>query len=359
MKKKITIKIGIIAFYVSAVLAFQSCIKEDIFGLSSFKEIKAFELPGQAGATIINSTERTVEIPIGQGVDISQLKPLHIEISNLAKITPPQSLVQDFSLPVIYRVTAEDGSIAEWTVRVVPATPNPQLPNSDFNKWYAVGNYMQPGESKETTVWGTANRAIAIAGSANTNPVDLGGGDYAAKMTSVAAPLIVRMAAATLFTGSFTESFPSPSNPRSNINFGTPFSGRPSSFRVAYKYLPGASYEDANGNVLPGTDHCDMYVLLQYRNGAVTERIGTGWFRDDTQVTDWTNLVVNIKYGALTPADPEFAYANIRTDEGEVWGDPNKTPTHIVVVFSSSALGDFFTGAIGSELWVNNFELIY
>jgi hypothetical protein len=34
-------------------------------------------------------------------------------------------------------------------------------------------------------------------------------------------------------------------------------------------------------------------------------------------------------------------------------------PTHITVVFSSSALGDFFTGAIGSVLDVDDFVLIY
>jgi hypothetical protein len=357
--KKAGYKIGGVILLIGTLVFIQGCIKEDKFGLSPFKEITAFEIPEQAGATSINSAERTILVPMGEGVDITQLQPLRISISNLATVSPAEGEVQDFTQPVVYRVTAEDGSVADWTVTVVPAVPNPQLPNSNFDQWYAVSDYMQPGESAQNTIWGTANRGVAIAGDANTVPVDLGGGDFAAKMTSVAAPLIVRMAAATLFTGTFTPNFPNPSDPRSNIDFGTQFSGRPSAFKVDYKYLPGASYEDGDGNPLPGTDHCDIYVLLQYRDGNVTERIGTGWFRDDTEETDWTNLEVPIKYGELTQADPEFDYANVRTDEGEVWGDPNKTPTHIVVVFSSSALGDFFTGAIGSELWVNDFELIY
>jgi hypothetical protein len=222
-----------------------------------------------------------------------------------------------------------------------------------------VSDYFQPGESADNTIWDTANRGVAIAGDANTTREDLGGGDFAAKMTSVAAPLIVRMAAATLFTGKFTEGFPSPSDPRSNIDFGTPFAGKPSAFRVDYRYLPGESYEDGDGTPLPGSDQCDIYVLLQKREGDQSQRIGTGWFRSDQQVADFTNLEVEIKYGELTASDPEFEYANIRTEEGESWGDSGDTPTHIVVVFSSSALGDFFTGAIGSELWVNNFELVY
>ena len=334
-----------------------ACIQDDEFGLSSFKEIKAFELPGQAGLSAINKEERTIEIQVREGIVLEALAPSKVVLSNFATLSPSPLEIRDFSQEVQYTVTAEDGSTAVWTIRAIPALPNPQLPNSNFDLWYTVAGYQQPGESAETTVWGTANRAMAIAGDANTNPEDLGGGDFAARMTSVKAPLLVRMAAATLFTGKFTEGFPSATDPRSNIDFGTPFIGRPAAFKVDYKYLPGASYEDDKGNPLPGGDQCDIYVLLEYREGTKVERIGTGWFRSGDPKGDFTPLEVPIKYGALTNADPEFEYANIR--EGETWGDPQATPTHITVVFSSSALGDFFTGAIGSELWVNNFELVY
>lgn len=339
------------------LLILSSCIKENEFGLSSFKEIKVFELPGQAGLTQINKEERSILIPMDNGTELKGLSPIKVEISNFASISPSAQEPQDFSDKVQYTVTAEDGTTAVWTVTVVPASPNPQLPNSNFDLWYTVGSYQQPGQSAETTVWGTANRALAIAGEANTNPVDLGGGDFAAHLKSVAAPLLVRMAAATLFTGKFTTGFPNPTDPRANIDFGTPFNGRPTKFSVDYKYLPGLSYEDSNGKPLSGGDQCDIYVLLERREGNSIERIGTGWFRSGKQVTDFTKLEIPIKYGKLTSGDPEFDYANIR--QGENWGDAQAKPTHIVVVFSSSALGDFFTGAIGSELWVNNFELIY
>lgn len=347
------------SLFLITVVLFQSCIKEDKFGLSSFKEIKTFTIQGQAGGTTINQDERSIVVPMGEDSDITQLAPSLIEISNLATVSPAQGETRDFTDPVIYTVTAEDGSRADWTVTVAPAVPNPQLPNSDFDQWFPVSDYFQPGESADNSIWDTANRAVAIAGDANTTREDLGGGDFAAKMTSVAAPLLVRMAAATMFTGEFTTGFPSATDPRSNIDFGTPFTGRPSAFRVDYRYLPGDSYEDADGTALPGGDQCDIYVLLEKRIDDQIERIGTGWFRSDGEVTDFTTLEVDIKYGELTSADPEFAYANIRSDEGEVWGDPNDPVTHITVVFSSSALGDFFTGAIGSELWVNNFELEY
>ncbi|BFP42215.1 hypothetical protein FGF1_30600 [Flavobacteriaceae bacterium GF1] len=339
------------------VIGLESCIQEDRFGLSSFKEIKVFQLPGQAGVTTIDQEARSIVIPMGEGADLTGLVPSTIQISNLAAISPSSGEAQDFQDTVLYTVTAEDGSTAVWSVNAVPALPNPQLPNSNFDLWYNVGDYQQPGENAESTVWGTANRAVAIAGDANTNPEDLGGGDLAVRLTSVAAPLLVRMAAATLFTGTFTEGFPSPTDPRSNIDFGTPFNGRPRAFQVDFRYLPGPSYEDADGNVLIGGDQCDIYVLLEKREGNDIDRIGTGWFRSGTEVIDWSSLEIELKYGELSPSEPEFAYANIR--EGESWGDATETPTHVTVVFSSSALGDFFTGAIGSELWVNNFEFLY
>jgi hypothetical protein len=351
-KNKFSLALVLLCYFILV-----SCIKEDEFGLSPFKEIKIFELPGQAGLVTINSEERSIVIPMREDAELSGLVPTAVELSNFARISPPIDAPQDFTETVLYTVTAEDQTTAEWSVTAVPALPNPEIPNSDFDTWYSVGRYQQPGESAENTVWGTANRALAIAGDANTNPEDLGGGDFAARLTSVAAPLLVRMAAATLFTGKFTDKFPNPVDPRSNIEFGTPFNGRPEAFRVDYKYLPGPSYEDADGNPLPGDDQCDIYVLLELREGDDIQRIGTGWFRSSTREDEFTRLEVPIKYGELTAADPEFEYANIR--EGESWGDPQATPTHITVVFSSSALGDFFTGAIGSELWVNNFEVVY
>ena len=352
-----TIKNHLKPIVFSFVLLFFGCIEEDKFGLSEFKQIKAFEIPGQASATTILPAEQRVVIPFDEGEDVTALTPSRIDISNLASIDPGPGETRDFSQPVIYTVTAEDGSQAAWEVSAVVAEPQPQLPNSNFDLWYNAGGYQQPGESEANTIWDTANPGLAIVGGANTTPEDLGGGDFAAKMVSVRAPLFVRMAAATLYTGSFKDGFPNPSDPRSNIDFGATFTARPRAFRVAYRYLPGPEHLDGDGNALPGGDQADLYLLLENRDGDQVARVGTAWFRSGDTVEDWSTIEVPVKYGPLTPSDPEFDYANIRP--GETWADPEARPTHITVVFSSSALGDFFTGAIGSELWVNDFELLY
>lgn len=348
-------------FSISILLSFlfilSGCIPDDKFGLSPYKEIKTFEIAGQAAPTVIDREALTVTIPFNEGEDVSAKTPSNIVISNLATIDPPATEARDLTDPVIYTVTAEDGSQAQWEVIASVAEAQPQLPNSNFDLWYDAGGYMQPGENAESTIWDTANAAITIAAAANTTPEDLGNGDLAVKMVSVKAPLLVRMAAATLYTGSFTDGFPDPVDPRSNIDFGTLFSGQPDAFRIDYRYLPGSEYLDARGNPLPGGDQADIYVLLENRDGNQVQRVATGWYRSDAEVTEWTTLEVPLTYGELPSSDPTFEYANIRA--GESWAPAGTRPTHITVVFSSSALGDDFTGAIGSELWVNNFELIY
>jgi hypothetical protein len=64
MKFRIIINIIIL---ISGTVLLQGCIQEDKFGLSPFNEIKAFEIPGQAGTSTINKDESTITIPMGEG----------------------------------------------------------------------------------------------------------------------------------------------------------------------------------------------------------------------------------------------------------------------------------------------------
>ncbi len=36
-----------------------------------------------------------------------------------------------------------------------------------------------------------------------------------------------------------------------------------------------------------------------------------------------------------------------------------KTPTHIVIVAAASKYGDYFTGGVGSTLYLDEFEFVY
>lgn len=340
----------------SLVLLFTSCIKDDRFGLSSRKDILTYEVSGQAGTSTINADSMEVVIPVDISFDRAKAAPSNITLSNMASIEPGIGDTLDFSTPQTYMVTAEDGSQASWTVSLKRQGPEVQLPNSDFNQWYDAGGYPEPGDGSGSSVWGTANKGLALVGGYNTEPVSDGNDGFYAKMTSQQAPALVRMAAATLFTGKFTDGFPSVSDPRSNIDFGTPFTAQPIGFTLKYKYQPGASFEDANGNPLSGTDACDIYVLLEQWLGSgddvVKKRVATAWHRSTDTITDWQELSLDITYGPLS-GEPSF----MTPQDG--YADSGVAPTHITVVFSSSAQGDDFIGAIGSVLEVDDFVLVY
>jgi hypothetical protein len=53
---------------------------------------------------------------MSEGADLTSISPSILEISNLASISPSMDEAQNFSEPVLYTVTAEDDSQAQWTV---------------------------------------------------------------------------------------------------------------------------------------------------------------------------------------------------------------------------------------------------
>ena len=79
-----------------------------------------------------------------------------------------------------------------------------------------------------------------------------------------------------------------------------------------------------------------------------------GQFRSEDETSDWTLLERDLVYGELDASAPDY----IKIKAGETYADPSETPTHISVVFTSSADGDVFIGAPGSVLIVDDGLLI-
>lgn len=85
--------------------------------LNDSAEILAFDVPSQVSSTI-NSGAATVDIVMPFGTDITALVPA-ISISTGATINPASGVAQDFTNPVVYTVTAENGTTTkDWTVTV-------------------------------------------------------------------------------------------------------------------------------------------------------------------------------------------------------------------------------------------------
>ena len=83
--------------------------------LSSAKAITSFTVEGVAGT--IDEAAKTITAILPNGTDLTALSP-DIVISANATVSPASGASQDFSNPVTYTVTAEDGSSVDYTATV-------------------------------------------------------------------------------------------------------------------------------------------------------------------------------------------------------------------------------------------------
>ncbi len=82
----------------------------------------------------INSTNGTVSIEVLYGTNVTALTPT-ITVSAGANIVPASGVAQNFTSPVTYTVTAQDGTTTKvWTVTVtVASTPSNKADILSFN----------------------------------------------------------------------------------------------------------------------------------------------------------------------------------------------------------------------------------
>ncbi len=99
------------------VIAFYACSNDDDQAvLSSDKEILAFDLIDN-GSAEIDQQESMIVITVPFGTDVTALVPT-IVVSENAMVSPEGGVAQDFTNPVTYTVTAQDGNTVDYVVTV-------------------------------------------------------------------------------------------------------------------------------------------------------------------------------------------------------------------------------------------------
>jgi len=88
--------------------------------LSNAKEITGFTIPNQVGNTYISYRDE-ISITMPYGTDVSNLTPTIVYSGT--SIAPASDVAQDFTDPVEYTVTAEDGSTKTYTVYIYVEDP--------------------------------------------------------------------------------------------------------------------------------------------------------------------------------------------------------------------------------------------
>jgi len=82
--------------------------------------ITDFSISGQTGSSVISATNHTVSVVMPNGTSLANLTPT-ITVSAGATINPTTGTPRNFTSPVTYTVTAQNGSTQNWTVTVTAA----------------------------------------------------------------------------------------------------------------------------------------------------------------------------------------------------------------------------------------------
>lgn len=275
-------------------------------------------------------------------------------------------------------ISGEDaGEPMTFTTDAAPVVPNGYFEvtsdsfNAKFKEWY------DPSSSDpllNTLWWGSGNGSSidkGIAGSASYEVIckpDTGekvSGNQSALLCSAYA--VVKFAAGNLFTGYFgglvgTEG--------GMVNFGRPFTARPTALRFWAKYSAG-TITDINGKP-SGVS----ITKSDYDCGRIQIALGT-WDRrtyggtndspvmvnttDESTFIDYTKDKSTIAYGELllqsAANNPynEWVQYTIPLD----YRNTMVYPTHIIIPCAASMYGDYFTGCRTAKLWIDKMEFVY
>ncbi len=255
--------------------------------------------------------------------------------------------------------------------RTITTEAAPQLPNYDFetvsnaegSKYYCFYDPSSSVPALRTKFWDSGNTASAsygyvICNSSTDVPSDIGSTRSAVLESAYA---VVKFAAGNLFTGSFAGL----DGLNGKVNFGRPWTSRPTAVRFWYSYSAGKVTQTAQGCPLTKNDY-DLFSI-QVALGTWSNRTYGGSAESPVQVNtgnkstfyDYNSLPETIAYGKLeesgTGSRSGWKQATVKLDYKYL----DRYPTHIIVSCAASKYGDYFAGCKDAKLWIDNFELIY
>lgn len=246
------------------------------------------------------------------------------------------------------RVSVDGTIVGSQNFSTAPAT---LLTDGSFDNWNQDGKLWNPWPTGGTSFWDTGNKGAVTISDSNSIPTDetCNGSGLAASLESKY--LVLKFAAGNIFTGSYVKTV----GTNGVLSFGRPFTSFPSKLRINYKYTSATIDkvgEDALSYLKGRPDSCHIYIALTDWNEPREIRTRPS----ERQLFDKTDSKI-IAYAELVQGSSTSTYQ--QKDLVLDYRYTNRTPKYIVVVATASKYGDYFTGGVGSKLWLDNFELIY
>lgn len=246
------------------------------------------------------------------------------------------------------KVSVDGKEMSSASFDTTPATP---LENGSLDNWHNVDKLWNPWEEGGQSFWDTGNKGATTISDSNSIPTDetCNGSGKAASLESKY--LVLKFAAGNLFTGSYVKTV----GTNGVLSFGRPFSAFPYKLRFNYKYTSNTIDkvgDDAFQYLKGRPDSCHIYIALTDWDEPLEIRTRPA----ERQLFDKNDSKV-IAYGEYIQGSTTSSYQ--QKDIILNYKYNNRTPKYIVVVASASKYGDYFTGGVGSKLWLDNLELIY
>lgn len=244
------------------------------------------------------------------------------------------------------------------------------LPNSSFEEWSTYRASTVLGDrtvtlpwnvgDKEASFWGSGNEGSATANMTLTDKSGdmINSGSYSARLESKAAMGII--AAGNIFIGHYVKT----DGTNGVLSLGRAYNGsHPDKVVLWANYRPasGVSVKKGEDSNVPagfagGSDHGQIYVAL------TTEPVEIRTNPKDRKLFDAVNDECVLAYGQVSWTEAFGPDGQLQKLEIPfTYNDRAKTrkPLYVVMVASASKYGDYFSGAAGSVMYLDDIELVY
>lgn len=278
-----------------------------------------------------------------------------------------------------YRLSYNDGEFASEEVEFTTEAQT-ALYNGNFDWWgkgtgeYASTWFADTTKTSEgsnyvagfnTSFWdsgniGTSTGMASLLGAKNpTSPeekiVHTPGGK-SAKLASEY--VVIQFAAGNIYAGNYQETIMDPMGAR--INWGQPFTSRPTSLHGWIQYTPGEVNRGEDADLpadatlhLEDMDQNAIYIALSDKGSQYEIK------NAEKKFIDFENDPNIIAYGELPQEKCVATKGWEEVDIPLVYRALDRKPTHIIIVFSASKYGDYFVGSDKSVMYIDDFELVY
>ena len=380
---------GLTACLLMVLGLFAACIQDE--ALNTEADIESIALPGNvmnrpaAFGDAITEADGTKVYPVmlyvKKGTDVTKLAP-ELTLTEGATVVPASKTVLDFTRAQDYIVTSQDG---QWKRHYRISVNASGLANTQYSfenvrlggggKYHIFYETDQLGA--ETFAWASGNPGFALADATERDPLNFptfqAEDGYRGKCLtlitrrggSLAESVNMPIASGNLFLGEF-DLLNALIDALKSTKFGMQFESVPTQLSGYYKYTPGETFyeldKSAPDKLRPVPDRTDQPNIYAIFYESTDERpildatdalaednpqvISTAIVdQDDVRpTTEWTYFEIPFVYRPGKSVDPDKLAAGRYC---------------LAIVFASSIRGDYFEGAPGSTLCIDEVELSY